>query len=278
MNGYLLGKNLANHRTGMVIGALLGLASGGFVGLLLGSFVGYQLDKLVRRFSGIEQWTQDKAQAAFFDATFAVMGKVAKADGRVSEAEIKYAEAVMARMHLTGDRRQRAIDCFTKGKQAGYEITDVLEPLRRALGRGNANAHARMMFVEIQLAAALVDGQFSPSEGRVLGEMCQLLGVSQQEFEQVAARMAAEHSFHQQHASGAGAAPQPNEIEQAYGVLGVAEDCDNKTLKQAYRRLMSQHHPDKLVAEGLPDEMMQLAKEKTQEIQAAYDVVKRSRK
>lgn len=276
MNGYLVGKNLANHRTGMVIGALLGMASGGFVGLLFGSIIGYQLDKLIRRFSGVEQWTQEKAQNAFFDATFAVMGKVAKADGRVTQAEIQYAEAVMARMQLTGDRRKRAIDLFTKGKTSGYELTDVLEPLRRALGR--SNAHARMMFVEIQLAAALVDGEFSPSEGMVLAEMCKLLGVSQREFETVAARMAAEHSFHQQHQGGAQAKPQADEIEQAYGVLGVDKGCDNKALKQAYRRLMSQHHPDKLVAEGLPDEMMLLAKEKTQEIQAAYDVVKRSRK
>ncbi len=276
MNGYLLGKNVANHRTGMVIGALLGMASGGFVGLLFGLIIGYQGDKLIRRFSGAQQWTQDKAQGAFFDATFAVMGKVAKADGRVTQAEIQYAEAVMARMQLTGERRQRAIDCFSKGKQTGYEITDVLEPLRRALGRGNV--HARVMFVEIQLAAALVDGEFSPSEGQVLGEMCQLLGVTQQEFETVAARMAAEHSFHQQHQDGRQAQPKASEVKQAYGVLGVAQDCDNKSLKQAYRRLMSQHHPDKLVAEGLPDEMMLLAKEKTQEIQAAYDVVKRSRK
>lgn len=277
MNGYLVGKNLANHRTGMVIGALLGMASGGFVGLLFGSVIGYQLDKLIRRFSGAEQWTQEKAQDAFFDATFAVMGKVAKADGRVTQAEIQYAEAVMARMQLTGERRKRAIDLFTKGKTSGYELTDVLEPLRRALGR--SNAHARMMFVEIQLAAALVDGEFSPSEGAVLGEMCKLLGVSQQEFQTVAARMAAEHSFHQQYQQdGTKAKPQADEVEQAYGVLGVAKSCDNKELKQAYRRLMSQHHPDKLVAEGLPDEMMLLAKEKTQEIQAAYDVVKRSRK
>ena len=273
MNSYLWGKNLGNYRTGMVIGALVGVASGGFVGLLFGAIIGYQADKLIRRFSGVEQWTQATVQAAFFDASFAVMGKVAKADGQVTRVEIQYAEAVMVRMQLKDDKRQRAITFCNKGKQSGYEIADVLVPLRRALGRGNTQA--RMMFVEIQLAAALVDGQFSPSEGQVLGEMCQLLGVMQREFEAVAARMSAEHAFQQQ---GSSAQPHAHDIAQAYGVLGVAVECDNKTLKQAYRRLMSQHHPDKLVAQGLPDEMMQLAKEKTQEIQAAYDVVKHARK
>jgi len=58
----------------------------------------------------------------------------------------------------------------------------------------------------------------------------------------------------------------------------VDQKCDTKSLKMAYRKLMSQHHPDKLVARGLPDEMMQIAKQKTQEIQAAYDAIKQSRK
>jgi DnaJ like chaperone protein len=101
--------------------------------------------------------------------------------------------------------------------------------------------------------------------------------VTQREFDAVSARMSAEHSFNQQH-FGQGAQTHAQELEHAYGVLGVSAECDNKTLKKAYRRLMSEHHPDKLVAQGLPDEMMQLAKEKTQEIQAAYDIVKRARK
>ncbi|MDP6190001.1 MAG: hypothetical protein QF872_04260, partial [Gammaproteobacteria bacterium] len=98
MNSYLWGKNLGNYRTGMVIGALVGVASGGFVGLLFGAIIGYQADKLIRRLSGVEQWTQATVQAAFFDASFAVMGKVAKADGQVTRVEIQYAEAVMVRM------------------------------------------------------------------------------------------------------------------------------------------------------------------------------------
>lgn len=259
----------------MVLGGLIGIASGGFVGLVFGAYIGYQIDKLMRSSGGAGQWTQAAAQGAFFDATFAVMGKLAKVDGRVTQAEIQYAESTMARMQLQGAKRQRAIEFFTMGKQPDYNMAEVLEPLRRALGRDNT--HARMMFVEIQLAAALVDGHFNPDEGRVLMEMCQLLGVTQREFDAVSARIAAEHSFHQQH-FGQGTQTHAQELEHAYGVLGVSAECDNKTLKKAYRRLMSEHHPDKLVAQGLPDEMMQLAKEKTQEIQAAYDIVKRARK
>jgi DnaJ like chaperone protein len=60
-------------------------------------------------------------------------------------------------------------------------------------------------------------------------------------------------------------------------VLGVAAGATDAEVKTAYRRLMNQHHPDKLVAKGLPEEMVALATEKTQEIKAAYDTVKAAR-
>jgi DnaJ like chaperone protein len=274
VNGYSFGVNMGRHRTGLVIGALIGL-TGGISGVFFGAAIGYYLDKLIRSVAGAESWTQAKAQTAFFDATFCVMGKIAKADGQVTAEEIQYAEAVMTRMQLTGELRKRAIECFSQGKSAQFDLNQVLEPLRRALVN---NVSVRQMFIEIQLQAALVDGEFSPSEGRVLTEVCQLLGISQQEFEAVAQRMKAEQSFHQGGGQGQFESAGGLGLKQAYGVLGVDQACDAKTLKTAYRKLMSQHHPDKLVARGLPDEMMQIAKEKTQEIQAAYDAIKKSRK
>ena len=265
---------MARHRTGLVLGALIGL-TGGPSGMLFGAAIGYYLDKLIRSVAGTESWTQAKAQTAFFDATFCVMGKIAKADGQVSAKEIEYAESVMTRMQLKGASRKRAIECFSQGKEADFDLTQVLEPLRRALVN---NASVKQMFIEIQLQAALVDGEFSPSEGLVLTQVCQLLGITQREFEDVASRMKSERSFHQGGGQGQFEGSGSLGLKQAYGVLGVDQDCDAKSLKMAYRKLMSQHHPDKLVARGLPDEMMQLAKEKTQEIQAAYDAVKKSRK
>ena len=62
-------------------------------------------------------------------------------------------------------------------------------------------------------------------------------------------------------------------LSDAYKVLGVSENDDRNAVKRAYRRLMNEHHPDKLVAKGLPPEMMEMAKEKAQQIQAAYDLI-----
>ncbi|MBS2140066.1 DnaJ domain-containing protein [Escherichia coli] len=63
-------------------------------------------------------------------------------------------------------------------------------------------------------------------------------------------------------------------MEDACNVLGVKPTDDATTIKRAYRKLMSEHHPDKLVAKGLPPEMMEMAKQKAQEIQQAYELIK----
>jgi DnaJ like chaperone protein len=66
-------------------------------------------------------------------------------------------------------------------------------------------------------------------------------------------------------------------LEDACSVLGVKSSDDATTIKRAYRKLMSEHHPDKLVAKGLPPEMMEMAKQKAQEIQAAYDLIRKEK-
>ena len=73
------------------------------------------------------------------------------------------------------------------------------------------------------------------------------------------------------------AAAARTDLGQAYRVLGVEPDAPDKEVKTAYRRLMNQHHPDKLKARGMPESMIPVAEEKTQEIRAAYDTVKESR-
>ncbi|CAE6883065.1 Regulatory DnaK co-chaperone. Direct interaction between DnaK and DjlA is needed for the induction of the wcaABCDE operon [Vibrio sp. B1FIG11] len=70
-------------------------------------------------------------------------------------------------------------------------------------------------------------------------------------------------------------ASQADQLADAYKILDVSSDADGKTVKRAYRKLMNEHHPDKLMAKGLPPEMMNVAKEKSQEIQNAYDLIKK---
>ncbi|EPJ43628.1 MAG: dna-J like membrane chaperone protein [Osedax symbiont Rs2] len=260
-------KSIGKFKSGLIVGALLGVWSGGIWGAIFGAGVGFFIQRWLHNIL----FGEGSAQVLFFKSTFIVMGKVAKADGRVTEHEIQFARDVMIRMRLSDEKKREAMGYFSEGKEADYDLTKVLRPLSLLIQRRSA---VKIMFLEIQLQAAMADGEISARELQVIQEVCTFLKMSQQEMNQLLSRMQAQQSFH-----GSSAAPSSKSmIAEAYKVLGVAADVGDAELKKAYRRLMSQHHPDKLVAKGLPEEMMQLAKEKTQEIQAAYDVVKTSRK
>lgn len=266
----LLGQ-LKRYRTGLVVGGLIGLMSGGPMGLLLGGAVGF----LIQR--GLSRKLKDyNPQQLFFRATFCVMGKLAKADGRVSEQEIAFAREVMTRMGLGEARRREAIDCFTEGKAEGFEVATVLRPLSIVLRNRSA---VKLMFVEIQLQAAMADGEISAAEQAVLQQVFTQLQFTPREVELLMSRMRAEQSFREHSWQGHShpGADSASLLSDAYGVLGVSPEASDAEVKKAWRKLMSQHHPDKLMAKGVPEDMVQLAKEKTQEIQAAYDRIKAAR-
>ncbi|MBN0986900.1 MULTISPECIES: co-chaperone DjlA [Amphritea] len=271
--GFSLGRVIRNNRTALIIGGLIGLMSGGLFGLVFGAGIAVALSSLLKNALGNALNPQD----AFFRATFTVMGKLAKADGRVSEEEIQYAREVMNRMGLSDERRREAMELFSQGKASDFDIAEVMRPLSALI---RFRIPLKLMFVEIQLQAAMADGQVSEAETIIIREVCQLLQMSQAEMAALMARMQSQFSYqqHSYQSHQGGYVSEQELLKESYGVLGVAESVSDAELKKAYRRLISQHHPDKLVAKGLPEDMMQLAKEKTQEIQAAYDRIREARK
>ena len=271
--GFSLGRLIRNNRTALIIGGLIGLMSGGLFGLVFGAGIAVVLSSALKKALGNALNPQD----AFFRATFTVMGKLAKADGRVSEEEIQYAREVMNRMGLSDERRRVAMELFSQGKESDFDISEVLRPLSALI---RYRIPLKMMFVEIQLQAAMADGKVSEAETIIIREVCRLLQMSQAEMAALMARMQSQFSYqqHSYQSHHGGYVSEQELLKESYGVLGVAESVSDAELKKAYRRLMNQHHPDKLVAKGLPEDMMQLAKEKTQEIQAAYDRIREARK
>ena len=97
------------------------------------------------------------------------------------------------------------------------------------------------------------------------------LGLGAVQLEQLLRMAQAQTGFHHQ---GSATAARGTSLEQAYKALGVDSSASDKEVKRAYRRRMSEHHPDKLIAKGVPQEMIKLATARTQEIQAAYEVIK----
>ena len=221
--------------------------------------------------------------------TFAVLGHLSKSKGRVTEEDIQLANQLMAQMKLDDAGRKLAQEAFRRGKEADFPIRQVIREFRIGCGQ---RADLLRMFLHVQVQAAFADSQLHEGEKEVLYVIAEELGLSRMQFEQMiamemAARAFTQGGFYRQYQQGAYQQRGGYEYQQssdyqqssgptlndAYKVLGVSDADDQQTVKRAYRRLMNEHHPDKLVAKGLPPEMMEMAKEKAQQIQAAYDLI-----
>ncbi|HHC73062.1 MAG TPA: co-chaperone DjlA [Thiotrichales bacterium] len=262
---------------GKIIGGAFGFALGGPLGAMLGAALGHNFD---RGLDGVMKEPPpgagvdpERLQGAFFSAVFSLMGHLAKADGRVSPDEIAMAEGVMAQMHLSAEQRRAAIHLFNEGKRADFPLEEVVAQFRRE-ARGRRTL--MQMLLEILIGTALADGDLSPPEHEALWRIAEGLGWRRPLFEQLVAMVQAQR-FYGHAAAGEAGGGGMEALEQAYALLGISSDAGDAEVKRAYRRLMSQHHPDKLVARGLPEEMLEVAKEKTQEIRAAYDRIKEAR-
>lgn len=256
---------------GKVIGGTFGFMLGGPLGALLGASFGHRFDRGMGALgdaSGLAPGATERVQTAFFTATFSVMGYIAKADGRVSRDEIALAEAVMAQMGLDTPMREAARRLFNQGKRADFPLDEILEQFRREVHR---RRNLLRMFIELQIQAAYADGVMHAAERSALEHICDRLGISRADLAALESMFRAQR-HHRQTAPDRGPS-----LADAYAILNQKRDASDAEVKRAYRRLMSQHHPDKLVAKGLPEEMMKVATDRTHEIRKAYEAVKAER-
>jgi len=251
---------------GKLIGGTFGFMLGGPLGALLGAVIGHNFDKGINDLPAGHAGKQERVQTAFFTAVFSVMGHISKADGQVSKSEIAMAEQVMRSMQLAPEQRRAAIELFNQGKQSGFPLRDIIVQFNRELG---LRLNLKRMFLEIEIAAALADGVIHADEERELLKICDWLHFPRSDFDRLVAMVKAE--FH----SGNTAARQKGmSLDDAYAILNIKSSATTAEIKKAYRRMLSQHHPDKLVSKGLPEEMMKTASQKTHEIKQAYERIK----
>jgi DnaJ like chaperone protein len=270
---------IPRHWWGKILGGVIGLLRGGISGALIGALLGHIVDRFLAGIIGV-----GATQKAFFDALFATLGHLSKADGRVTETEIRMVESLMQQMQISGEDRQRAIRLFNQGKQPGFELESALHPF---VQHSMVRQDLRQMFMQIVIEAAFSSGNVTQAEQAVLLRVASALRIPQQLFSAMMQARGAAHGA----AGGAGwgaagsgyrgAGGRPAQsmasLDQDYAQLGLTRQASDAEIKKAYRKLVSQYHPDKLVSHGLPEEMLEMARTRVSDINTAYDRIKQSR-
>lgn len=244
----------------------------GFWGVVLGWVIGHMIDaaRSNKHYQSIFA-NQKMRQRLFFRTTFQVMGHLTKSKGQVTKVDIKIANLFMEHLQLHGEARLDAQQAFREGKHHLFPLRKTLRQLHNiCCGRYDLIR----MFLDIQFQAAFSDGALHPNERQILYVIAEELGISHIQFDQFISMMEGGRRFDSSKQGAHRKEQHGPTLQDAYKVLGV-DSCDNAAkIKRAYHKLMNEHHPDKLVAKGLPPQMMDLAKQKTQSIQAAYDIIK----
>ena len=257
---------------GKIIGGVIGLMVLGPIGLILGIFVGHLFDNgLMQTLKFASPQNIARIKNSFFETTFLLSGYLAKADGRISQQEIDQTESIISQMGLDAQQRKRAISLFQQGSAQDFQLEPTVSSFMETC-RGQRQLCQTLLFFLISLA--LADHKIEQVEHNVLQRIATLLSFSPAQLQQMLRMAQAQGHFHG--SSGYGAQPGTS-LDDAYEALGIAPDVDDKALKRAYRKLMSENHPDKLIAKGVPEDMIKLATERSQEIQAAYEMIKKSR-
>ena len=256
-----------------ILGGGLGFFIGGPIGSMIGLAIGHMLDKAHESgdpgLMGQGGYSTDSLQMAFFTAIFSLLSKVAKADGRISEEEGQHFLKILDEMQLRGNLRQFAIHSFNEAKNSSYSHQDFARQLkeissRASLLQGQSSAVILQQLFYTLVSMAAVDGHISRDEERVLREIAAAFG-----FGETVIRQA--YSQFQMRGS------QVVQVDTAYEVLGLSPQASDEDLRSAYRRLVKETHPDKLVQQGLPPEMKASAERRFHEIQTAWEQIRKQR-
>lgn len=244
---------------GKIVGGTIGLALGGPLGAIAGAAFGHFFDKANQVYldrGGPALSPVEGAQMTFFVATFSMLAKLARADGRITPEEIATIENFMQQeLRLSLQSRQVAIRIFEAAKSAPDTFEDYARQFHGAF-RGNPQLLEFML--DILMRVGMADGRLSAEEERLIRGAARIFGLGDQRFDQLRQRF--------------GGAD-----ETAYHILGVAPDASNDEIKHRYRTLVKEFHPDRIAAKGLPEEFTRFAQDKFREIQSAYETIQKER-
>ena len=231
---------------GGITGGVLGFVVLGPIGALVGSVIGSNLSSRSKR----KRPNNFDKQVAFFAALFACLAKIAKADGRVDESEIKKIEEIISiKLNLNKEHRKFAINIFQKAKDDNVSFESYASNIYQIL---SSSQNSLLIFYEILFELALADGILHPKEDELLKKIPRIFRFDKNVYK----------SLHEKYV---------DQNRNYFEVLGLSENSSFTEIKKAYLKKRKEFHPDTLIGKGLPEEFIGKAKEKFIEIQEAYE-------
>ncbi len=248
---------------GSLFGGAIGFAFGGPIGAMLGAMMGGRVGNATSNAQHSGGYSSHDLQTAFTIALVSLAAKVAKADGRVCENEIRmFDDFLKTNMRLPKDERENAARVFNLARDNNVPATEYAKQLHQIF-RGDRN---RLLdVITILFMIALSDGKLHPQEESLINQIARVMGLNAHDVENCKATFNATRGN-----------PQTS-VADAHKVLGVSEASSNTEVKSAHRKLVREYHPDALASKGLPDDFLEYAQKKMVAINDAWDVVKDAR-
>ena len=239
---------------GGLVGGMIGFTFLGPLGALIGSVIGSRMSGNTVRRKIPNNFDQ---QLAFFAALFACLAKIAKADGQVTSDEIKKIEDFISyKFNLDDEQRDFAINIFQKAKDDKVSFDAYAKQLANLL---KSSPNSLVIFYELLFELAMADGVLHPNEEKLLKRVPRIFGFSDAIYDQLFQKYGLKTS-------------------NFYQVLGATKEMNFEEIRKIYLKKRREFHPDKLISKGLPEELIEKAKEKFIEIQEAYEELEKIHK
>jgi len=235
----------------------MGLLFGGPIGAIIGVSLGHHLVDKNAEYGqrGAVLPKSEQAQAAYFVCIFSILGKIAKADGVVTDDELKVVDDFINGMNISETEKQFAKQVFNEAKNSNYSVEDFASQFYQINSGQPAVLHS---FLDVLFRVAAADKVLHPAEEDALKKVKDIFKISDKQFNDIKSIYF-------------------TDVDRYYKLLSCSVDSSNDEIKKSYKKLVREFHPDTIVSKGLPEEFTEFAASRFREIQEAYEKVRKDR-
>ena len=238
---------------GKIIGGTTGFALGGPLGAIIGMMIGGSFDRSARKFSSSNQISQQQKQNVFALCIIVLSAKIAKADGQVTKEEIY---TFKEKFNIQSEEMSEVSKIFNEAKKSSFGFKNIADQV------GNLFSDNKVLLEQLLnnlFYIAEADGLTSINEVEVLRSISQSFHFNETDFQRI---------FHSR---------LNNKESDPYKILGVTREDSDNNIRKKWIELSKEHHPDYLIAKGMPKEFIKEANKELSSINLAYDKIKELR-